>query len=45
MNIALQRAVGEKGHHNEYADKMAQNHMKNLSASLDGFTSLVDLCG
>lgn len=45
MNITLQRAVGEKGHHNEYADKMAQNHMKNFNASLNSFTSLVSLCG
>lgn len=45
MNIALQRAVGEKGHHNDSADNMAQNHMKNFNAGLDGFTSLVDLCG
>lgn len=45
MNIALQRAVGEKSHHNPYADGMAQNHLKNFNASLDGFTSLVDLCG
>lgn len=45
MNIALQRAVGEKGHHNSFADNMAQNHMKNFNASLNGFQSLCELCG
>lgn len=45
MNIALIRAVDEKGHKNEYADKMSQNHMKNFAASLVGFQSLVEICG
>ncbi len=45
MNIALIRGVDEKGHGNTYADTMSQNHMKNFYASLDGFKSLVDLCG
>lgn len=43
MNIALIRAVDEKGHKNEYADKMSANHMKNFYASLEGFDSLTEL--
>lgn len=43
MNIALLRAVDEKGHKNKYADKMSKNHMKNFSASLIGFQSLTEL--
>ncbi len=45
MNIALQRAVGEKGHHNQFADYMAENHIKNFNASLTGFGSLTEICG
>lgn len=45
MNIALIRAVDEKGHKNEYADKMSENHMKNFSASLIGLKSLREFCG
>lgn len=45
MNIALQRAVGEKGHHNQFADYMAENHIKNFNASLTGFGALTEICG
>lgn len=45
MNISLQRAVGEKNHNTEFADRMFKNHMKNFYASLEGFASLDDLCG
>lgn len=45
MNIALIRAVDEKGHKNVYADSMSQNHMKNFFASLTGFTSLLEISG
>jgi len=45
MNIALQRAVGEKGHGTPYADAMAQNHIKNFFASLKGFKSLLEISG
>lgn len=43
MNIALIRGVDEKGHKNEYADRMSENHMKNFFASLEGFNSLTEL--
>jgi len=45
MNIALLRAVDEKGHKNAYADSMSQNHMKNFFASLKGFKSLLEISG
>lgn len=43
MNIALIRAVAEKGHNNSYADMMSEDHMKKFFASLSGFQSLTEL--
>lgn len=43
MNIALIRAVNEKGHKNEYADRMSADHMKKFYASIKGFDSLTEL--
>jgi hypothetical protein len=45
MNISLKRAVDEKKHGNLFADNMARNHIKNYNASLEGISSLVELCG
>lgn len=44
MDIALRRAVDEKRHKNDYADRMAENHMKNFHTSMRGFNSLIELC-
>lgn len=45
MSISLLRAVDEKGHHNQFADHMAQNHIKNFKASLEELESLTEICG
>ena len=43
MKISLSRAVDEKGHNNDFADQMAEDHLRNFHSSLDGFDSLTAL--